>query len=435
MATTRHFPCGHWHKKPVVTPIVCGRVKETNYAFKTCDTAVCRIVRFTMTPFSRDGVYEYFPDGLDYDEYGQIFAQTYDVNSGKVYVGVGSVNDIAHTEASRIIILTDNPFVYTSEIILKTGAAPIYESIEAMCSYSEGGFVYVFAQTSSIGGGGKVYEIDTTTDTVTRTAIIADGDDPVTQRNCMWVDSARGYIFWSAKGGTVGGSYIVGFNLATMEIDKQSAQITSNYWGIAGCAYDKCVGILYITHPIGPTYYPTHYALTSLDVGTMSIIETIELDSPTIVFTDHLEITTSHIYLLGHVTATGNDRTIVTCTRSPLAQVNGFTIASGTPDDIWYADGFDIKLCDEDSALFVAGYGISAVDYSTVIVDLRYDISSGIPVLESEITEADPDEKEKGNHANLLTCGENFSTYTSATSVAVYDDEPQVWSMPKGQHY
>lgn len=385
----------------------------SNYTFKTSNSDVGRVVRYVTSPFMRSGVYDIYPDGLDYVDYGNNYAQTYDANTGKVFVGTNAIHDDIDgtTKTLKVVVLTDNPFGYSNEIVLSTGAYATenVKNIEAMCSFCDSGFVYVFTWNSNTSTG-TIYEISTTSETVTRTATIAEGDQPVFQRNGMWVDSVRGYIYWSAKDDEKinGGDFIVGFKISTMAIDKVSERITSHHWGIAGCAIDKCAGVIYATHPIGPTYYPTHYALTSLNLDTLAIIETIELDDPTIIYTWGVEVTGTHVYLLGQAATGTNNYCLVTCTRSPLAEIDRLMLVS---DGAVIQEGHDITLSDHDHSLLLTSRGYLSADYSDLAIDQRYSISSGIPVLSSENQEADPDTKETGDSSNLITCGEYFKSY------------------------
>lgn len=406
----KHFPCGHWHKRLLSG---CGRVKVSNYLFKVANNETSPIIQYTSNPFMRVDVCRIFPDAGIADEYsfGHAYGSTYDVNSGKLFVGMNATiyDEITetYTDVCEVLIYTANSLAYKNAIILESAEERTI-NIEGMCSYSGGGFIYVFAWNNDTKTG-TVYEIDTQTEAVTRTANLVAGDGPVFQRNAMWVDCARGYIYWSCRAPTKlnGGNYIVGFNISSMAIDKQSSLITDHWWGIASCGYDKCTGILYASHPIGPTYYPTHYAVTSINVDTMTSISTIELDSPAVYSPKQIEVTESNLYLMGKTSAFG-EFCIASCSRYPLAQTSRVVIDCATAP---VYESTCMTVNQHDKSLFVSSYGFAVEGGAQVIIDHKYNISSLTPVLSVEHIIDDSEYREGGDHADTMTCGEIFKSY------------------------
>lgn len=182
----QHIPCGHWHRVPIAAEVV-PEVTDV-FAFIGMNMESGRLVKLGFNPFIRDATFDNNPT-FDPDVLARCYGITYDSENNIVYMGINYDDISGHI--ARVVKVNADTMIEIDHLDLATDAG--YDYLQAMSDYPENGFIYVQLK-HSVTLIGTLYEIRLSDFTVTRSTTIRTSSD---QSNCLFPDSARGYIYYT----------------------------------------------------------------------------------------------------------------------------------------------------------------------------------------------------------------------------------------------
>lgn len=211
-----------------VSFLIAGKTR----AFATSNTEYGRLVRLIETSFARDAFFD-INDGSDVHRIDLCYGLCYDVDNGKIYMGI---NYSTVGDCERRIVKIDAPSMSIDDIlVLVTGVDCSYFNIQALCDHPVNGFIYVSIQDNRSPHPSTLYEIRVSDFTVTRSVAYRGG---TTQCNGLYLDSERGYIYYCGNGSPVADETehkFFRFNLTTFSDDLITHVDVSDpalHWGI-----------------------------------------------------------------------------------------------------------------------------------------------------------------------------------------------------------